>query len=218
MRTGFSHVFVALFLFSAAAPYCWATDNEAKLTLEGEVVQSTLERVGREQIYQLRVKLRFTNNGERSIILLRGTYRGERAWWVLDTPLYSSLQDSREGRFFSVRPTRPANSRSFRSWQNIRKALQAKAPPNEWTYTIGPRSTFVTEIETFIIVRDWDNVAPKSRIWLKLALEMWPDNLEVSEAAAADRTLGLTLQKRWRSVGDLWLDDILSEPILFDLP
>jgi hypothetical protein len=212
-----SLMFTALIAY-AATPTCWAMEIGGQLGLEGEVVQSALERDGQDRVCHLKVKLRFTNAGDRPVIVLLGTYGEQNEWWVLNAFLYQSLQDSRDGRFFTGRSAGPANSRSLPAWHNLRKKLQTSAPPQGLTYIIGPQKTFPTVIETFIIIKDGDNIAPKSRIWFKLRLEMWPLNLEPAQSTELARTFGVSLQQKWQPFGDLWLENILSAPILFDLP
>ncbi|HZN06786.1 MAG TPA: hypothetical protein VFB65_08370 [Pyrinomonadaceae bacterium] len=55
-----------------------------------------------------------------------------------------------------------------------------------------------------------------SSLWLRVVCEVWPWNLEPS----ADRSklkYGRKLQRRWKDVGVLWLDEIYSEPLTLNV-
>jgi hypothetical protein len=195
-----------------------AEEPEAQLRLDGEVVQAEVDRDRQSRIYHLKVKMRFTSTGERPVILLLGSYGEQKEWWVLDTTLSHSLQDVQEGNPFFRGSTGPANSQSLPMWRKLRRQLTATRPPPTYTQVIQPNETFVREIEALVVIRDSDQVASGSRVWLNVLLEMWPSNLEPGRLTKGSFPYGESLKQKWHGFGDLRLDPILSSPIPFDLP
>lgn len=195
-----------------------AAETANHLRLDGEVVQAEVERERQNRIYHLKVKLRFTNTGEKPVILLLGAYGEKRDWWVLDTTVSHSLRDALDGKPFYIRPTSPANSQSLPPWQEMRQQLSASRPPPTLTQTIQPNETFFREVETVVVISVSDAVSPGSRVWLKVFLELWPSNIEPWKRVEGSRPYGEKLKRRWQASGDLRLAPILSSPIPFDIP
>jgi hypothetical protein len=195
-----------------------AMEPEGHLHLQGEVVRADLERDGTSQVCHLRVKLRFKNEGATPLILLLGTYGEKREWWVLDAGLSRSLQDALDGKPFWGSPAGPANSQSLPMWGRLRKQLSTLTPPPTLTHVIQPHEIFLRDIDTFVVIRDGDNVTPGSRVWLQLAMEMWPSNIEPAKRDDGSQPFGESLRRKWQTHGDLRLEPILSSPIPFDLP
>jgi len=190
------------------------------LRLDGEVVDLKIERERQSQIVHLKVKLKFTNNGERPVILLLGTYgeKNKKHWWVLNTTASQTLTQALDGKPFYIGPTGPANSKSFPSWKELRRQLNSSQPPSTVTQTIQPHEMFLREIGTVIVIHDDQRISPGSRLWLDVFLEMWPDNIEPSGSDNQNKPYGESLRRKWQTSGDLQLEPILSSPIPFDLP
>ncbi|MDX6576515.1 MAG: hypothetical protein QOE96_2468 [Blastocatellia bacterium] len=192
--------------------------TNGQLRLQGEVIRTELEKAEQSQIYHLKLRLRFENTGEKPLILVLGTYGEKRDWWVLDVFLSRSLQDALNGKPFSGRPAGPANSQSSPMWVEMRKQLNIVSPPPALSHIIQPHELFLKEIETFVIIRDGDNLAPGSKIWLQIVLEMWPSSIDPAQLGHGGKSFGDGLRRKWQSFGDLWLQPVLSSPIPFDLP
>ena len=56
-----------------------------------------------------------------------------------------------------------------------------------------------------------------SPVGLRVVCEVWPWNLEPNADRSKLKYGGRELQRRWKDVGVLWLDDIYSEPITLNL-
>lgn len=203
---------------SAATSSSRAMGTNGQLRLQGEVIRTELEKAEQSQIYHLKLRLRFENTGEKPLILVLGTYGEKRDWWVLDVFLSRSLQDALNGKPFSGRPAGPANSQSSPMWVEMRKQLNIVSPPPALSHIIQPHELFLKEIETFVIIRDGDNLAPGSKIWLQIVLEMWPSSIDPAQLGHGGKSFGDGLRRKWQSFGDLWLQPVLSSPIPFDLP
>jgi hypothetical protein len=202
----------------AAASAGWVEEPVGELRLDGEVVKAEVERDSESRIYHVKLKMRFTNTGEKPVILLLGPYGEQKEWWVLDSTLSRSLQDSLEGKPFYLRPTGPGNSQSLPKWRKMRRQLSGSRPPPALTETIQPNETFEREIEPLVVIRDTEQVAPGSRVWLTVSLEMWPANIEPGKLTEGSLPYGESLRRKWSRFGDLRLKPILSSPIPFDLP
>jgi len=208
-------VIVLLLTVPTAASDGWAGKS---LQLDGEVVRVEVVRDRQSQIFRLRVKLKFTNTGEKPVILLLGTYREKTEWWVLDTTVSRTLTDASDGKPFYISPTSPANSKTLPLWKELRRQLSSSQPPSTLTETIQPQGTFFKEIETTVVIHDDEGVSPRTRVWLKVFLELWPDNIEPSKSDEQSKPYGESLRRKWQASGDLQLEPILSSPIPFDLP
>jgi hypothetical protein len=190
------------------------------LQLDGEVVDLKVEQERQSQIVRLRVKLKFTNTGERPVILLLGTYgeKEKKHWWVLNTTASQTLTEALDGKPFYIGPTGPANSKSLPMWKELRRRLNSSQAPTSLTQTIQPHETFVKEIQTIIVIHDDERISPGARLWLNVLLELWPDNIEPSRSGDESKSYGESLKQKWQGSGDLQLESILSSPIPFDLP
>jgi hypothetical protein len=188
------------------------------LRLDGEVVNLKVDRERQRQMVHLKVKLKLSNTSQKPVILLLGTYHEKKEWWVLDTTVSRTLTDALDGKPFYISPTGPANSRSFPFWKELRHRLSSSRLPSTDTQTIKPHETFFKEIETVVVIHDDERISPGSRLWLKVFLELWPDNIEPLNSDEQSKPYGESLRRKWQAAGDLQLDPILSSPIPFDLP
>jgi hypothetical protein len=210
---------VTVLTVSAVARGGWRQDDPVKpLRLDGKVVDVKVERDGQNRIFHLKLKLRFTNTGEEPVILLLGAYGEKKDWWVFDKTLSRTLTDALDGKPFFISPTGPANSKSLPVWKELRRTLNSSQPPSTLTERIQPNGMFFREIETLVVIREDDRIAPGSRVWLKVFLELWPLNIEPVKHDERSRPYGESLRRKWQAFGDLQLDPILSSPIPLDLP
>jgi hypothetical protein len=63
----------------------------------------------------------------------------------------------------------------------------------------------------------WEKISKAPAAWLDVYLQVWPLNLEPASYDRSKMEFGRKLQRRWKAIGQLWLDDIVSEPIKLDL-
>jgi hypothetical protein len=69
-----------------------------------------------------------------------------------------------------------------------------------------------------VVIHDDEGISAGSRVWLKIFLELWPDNIEPSNSDEQSKPYGEGLRRKWQGSGDLQLEPILSSPIPLDLP
>ena len=113
-------------------------------------------------------------------------------------------------------------------WSALRVSLDRPTPPPEQTRILMPseswslRATVGVSLpdnpELFLPARgaSLKDLKELSSLWLRVVCEVWPWNLEPS----ADRSklkYGRKLQRRWKDVGVLWLDEIYSEPLTLNV-
>lgn len=116
-------------------------------------------------------------------------------------------------------------------WTSLRNALDQQLPPLDEVRILAPNESWKWEDIVGIALpkisgknyfsdkrESWDNIKQLPTVWLQVICNVWPENLESKNSR--DRRqypFGNKLQKRWRNIGLLWLDNITSEPIVLDL-
>jgi len=63
----------------------------------------------------------------------------------------------------------------------------------------------------------FETIQKYSPVWMKVVWEVWPLNVEPWGEDRSKLRFGRKLQRRWKDVGQLWLDGIQSDPIMLDL-
>lgn len=113
-------------------------------------------------------------------------------------------------------------------WSALRLSLDKPTPPPDQTRILMPNESWSLEAIVGVSLPDHPEMfAPAksaslkdikelSTVWLRVVCEVWPWNLEPNP----DRSklnYGRKLQRRWRNIGVLWLDEIYSEPLTLNL-
>lgn len=113
-------------------------------------------------------------------------------------------------------------------WGALRLGLDKPTPPPDQTRILMSNESWSLEATVGVSLPDHPEMfAPAksaslkdikelSPVWLRVVCEVWPWNLE----AGADRSklnYGRELQRRWKDIGVLWLDEIYSEPMTLNL-
>jgi hypothetical protein len=113
-------------------------------------------------------------------------------------------------------------------WAVSRLSLDTATPPPDQTRILMPNESWSLGATVGVSLPDHPEMfAPAkgaslkeikelSPVWLSVVCEVWPWNLEPN-ANRSKLKYGRELQRRWKDVGVLWLDDIYSEPITLNL-
>jgi len=115
-------------------------------------------------------------------------------------------------------------------WIVLREALNQPSPPLDRVRILSPNESWKFE-DSFIVYmpttsskndfsdkrESWENVKKLSTVWLQATCQVWSLNLEPPSNDRTEKTFGRKLQRRWKDVGLLLLDNIHSEPIMLDL-
>ncbi len=104
-----------------------------------------------------------------------------------------------------------------KSWDELRISLDKSSPPDEKTFTLKPNQTWTFSTNIGVVVRK-KNLGELQKVWVKFHYCSWSHNIEPkAKYRATDLVFGKSLQKRWILFGNLVLEELVSEPIMFDL-
>ena len=209
-----------LCIFSAEAQNN-GTPQQKGLSLRGRIQSMTIEQDKSEDYVILRLKYELTNT--RSTPIIR---------WKHQDPTFTGLSLARSQRF-----EREDIIHSYQGgpsidtsqvWTDMQKALDKEYPPSDQTDFIKPSASLSFYSKVTIVcpkkavpgllyepsLRELEAIG---KIWLRVYYEAWSLNLEPDALRRKDRDFGHALQRRWEQFGQLWLDDIYSDPIMLDL-
>jgi hypothetical protein len=163
---------------------------------------------------RLKVTLELVNTGDRPVIVL------SQPPTLVGLELARTPEDFAAGRRLLSTYAGPAVSLAP-EWGELRAKLSREQPPSEHTRVIPPGGSWsfagatgftVSNMQDYTgrLVR-WDELRREGAVSMRLIFEFWPLNLEPGVKRSALR-FGRQLQRKWRKLGLLWLDDLLSEP------
>lgn len=170
---------------------------------------------------EIKLRLELVNTSPTPIIFLN------REPVFVGAALAKQPDDFGTGNFLAQTYVGPAVSLAP-EWAALRQDLNKPTPPPDQTHILMPNESWSLGATVGVSLPDHpEMLAPaKSRslkeikelspVWLRVVCEVWPWNLEPS----ADRSklnYGRKLQRRWKSAGLLWLDEIYSEPMMLNL-
>jgi len=116
-------------------------------------------------------------------------------------------------------------------WIILRDALNQPSPPLDKVRILQPNELWEWKDVVSIAMpteankrsyfddkrESWENVKQLSTGWLQAICQVWSLNLEPLSRDRTEKTFGRKLQRRWKDVGLLLLDNVYSEPIRLDL-
>ncbi len=203
-----------------------AAQKPQDVILTGEV--STIEIVKADSnsfIIRLQAKMKLINNSKVPIIFLK------RDFLFPGIGMAQNAEDFKTGKLLARSYGGMGCSQTLKEWTSLRKKLDQPSPPAEETFVLMPNEEKVIDAEPVGIgvlidpkkgfsstekeSASWEIVKNLPELWVKIVAEPYPSwGLEPD---CYGKSFGNKLQKRWKDVGLLWLDDIQSEPIAFDL-
>lgn len=213
--------FATLLLASATSGQIQKLINQTQkdFRLEGRIIDTQFE----EKKYDIRVNLTIqfdlTNVGEKNLL-----------FWKQDKPLPLGYALS-PGLSFEAQNLIDSSflGPSFdfsEEWKNLRESLDKENPPPALIRVLEPNETwsFVSE-ETIITAKEAGLIRPltleklrnSSPCWIKVFFQVWSRNIELDSKDRAKLPFSKVLQNRWSEYGNLWIEDIASEPIQIDL-
>jgi hypothetical protein len=115
-------------------------------------------------------------------------------------------------------------------WKSLRKALDLRLPPTEKVKVLGPHLSWELESETVLRVptsyrsfiiggqpASWESLQKASPVFLRFEAQFWSVSIE-KPPKGEKFPFGHMLQRRWRKVGELQLDPVLTQPMSLSLP
>jgi len=172
----------------------------------------------------VKLRLEFLNVGRKPVILLT-----KNSPLCVGATLTRNSESASAGNILFDEYAGPANQSRSPEWTEFRKTLDQQSPPSSLVRILQPGESWVTE--SFIVLRpsikfesyrvdrppvNWQILKESSPVWLRLQCDLWPRNVERPPLSEKFK-LGRELQKRWKRMGDLQLESVMSNPIELDL-
>lgn len=128
----------------------------------------------------------------------------------------------------------PGSSLSPR-WEEITKQLDKNEPSQQfttivkknnyltfdydWTFNLPTQKTQIDLGENTVVIENisYNELLKASPVFLQLQCPIKPIGRNENDEIVDGDDFWLSLSQKWSSLGYLWIDDIVSEPILFDL-
>jgi len=174
---------------------------------------------------EMKLQLELVNTSRTPIIFLNRDPR------FVGAVLAKRTDDFETGNYLARTYVGPAVSLSPK-WKTLRAKLNKRTPPADEIRILMPNESWSVTATVGVSLPDHPELfAPElfgsarsisftelqrnSTVWLRVLCEVWPWNIE----PGSDRsrlTYGRKLQRRWKTAGILWLDEIFSDPI--DVP
>lgn len=172
-------------------------------------------------LLEIELNLELINTSTTPIIFL------DREPRFVGVALAKQPNDLQNGNYLARTYVGPAVSLAP-EWAALRQRLDKRAPPPDQTRILMPNESWslVATVgvslpdhpETSALAKNasWKDIKELSTVWLRVVCEVWPWNLELG-ADRSKLTFGRKLQRQWKDVGSLWLDEIYSEPMALRL-
>jgi len=196
------------------------------LSLRGRVESVEIKEIDRSSaVIDIKLKMDLVNTGVTPVILLR------REPLFPGGALARKPDDFRMGNVLAADAGWPSNDISP-EWTTLRTNLDKPKPPADETRILMPNESWPIQTSVRLIVpidpskytslssRKKESLATirqLSPVWLRVVCEVWPWNVEPLTADRNKLEFGHRLQRRWKDIALLWLDEIYSEPIMLDL-
>ncbi len=198
---------------------------KASVSLVGEVTSVEVKEGLSQYGLNFKATLKLKNTGTIPVIFLNESFSFPGAF-MAEKP-----EDFKTGKLLTSSYGGMSCSQTSEKWISLRKELDQNNPPKEKTFILGPSEEKIINGEPvgFSILIDpskglstkeresasWATIASVSQILVKLQMEVYP--AWGLEPKCYGTSYGKKLQKRWRSLGHVWLEDIQSEPMTLDL-
>jgi hypothetical protein len=195
------------------------------IALRGRVESVQVTEIDRSSaLIEIKLKMELVNVGTRPVILLQSEP------FFPGGALARKPEDFEQGNVLVVDAGWPSNDISP-EWATLRSNLDKSNPPADQTRLLMPGESRPMETSVRLVVPTDPSKYTSSRkkeslatiqqlspVWLRVVCEVWPWNVEPLNADRSQLKFGHKLQKRWKDVGLLWLEEIYSEPIMMDVP
>jgi len=232
MRAGLFWL-VGLLIFSSMLPVKAQTDNtpqsQQSLTMRGVVKSLTIEQQRSSHYIVVELRCELTNTGSIPLIFWKYKYEDGLGGLWNEPYVFSGKKVSRTPNFTpqDILYSQIGGPSVYTSpeWNKMHKALDQKTPPADVTTILMPNQSFSFDSKVTIVCNEdrFDSIPAFSELqeasvfWLRVYYEVWSFNLEPNPRRGLSLKFGRKLQRKWKDVGKLWLDDIYTEPIQLDL-
>jgi hypothetical protein len=198
--------------------------KDYSVLLHGKLESVDIRRIG-DSAVRLDVKLRFeiVNNGTKPVLFLAAKKP------IFPGVFVSKSQTDLLAGETLIRDYYGLSANTSPEWEVLRASMNQSTPPSELLHVLMPNESWslsdsvsigmptkLRENSYYPRTENWEAIHALSVVWFRVLCEVWPLNLETS-IHKDDLSFGKELQERWKERGLLWLDEILSEPIMLDL-
>lgn len=185
--------------------------------VEGIVKRETQYTV----IFRLKLRMALKNIGKQDLILLSEDPLRE-VLFASDT-----YENAMREMYIHEENMGYSNDSTSDAWKHRRQFLDSHLPPNDMTMILkkGESKQFLVQIPLMFdkscsIKRPreeereilWSEASALKTLYLRIVFHAWNANLEEGWYSAKSK-FGKKLQKKWKSIGYLYLDDIITDPI-----
>lgn len=212
LRNGVGLILIGIGLLLGSATGVYAQDS---LLLTGRATNVRVVEDKQDVTLHISLDLTITNTSRSNVILF---WRDDPA--MVDHWIYQSTDPMRRNLLF-LQSGWPSTSRSP-FWTDLQKQLNVAIPPPNLTRTLRSGGSINFSRETAVMVYKktpfpgtWDEIAASPTVWLTVALDMFPGNLD--QATAAQKSFGKKLKKKWADLGTLQIEVLTSAPIKLDV-
>lgn len=203
-----------------------ATAKECySVLLRGEVKSMEVKKSSPSDIMlTVNLRMELLNNGSKPVIFLETKPPELRGVALAKSPSDFSTSKNLASEYYGE------SVNTSTEWTVLRNDLNQSSPPRDKVRVLMPNESW--EFEDVVSValptqsgkdsfsdkrESWENIKQLPDVWLRAVCQVWSLNLEPKSNNRTELIFGSELQKRWKDVGLLWLNDIQSEPIALDL-
>lgn len=191
------------------------------ISFTGVIKEISKEENRGEVFFDLKIKMTLRNNSDQDIILLAADPLCE-VLFAADT-----YENAVQERYIHEENMGPSDDSTNDIWKQRRKFLDSHLPPNEIMLILkkGESKDYLIDLPLFFkkeyfVKRPreeereilWSEAEKIKTLYLRVVFHTWNANLEEGWYSAKSK-FGKKLQKKWTAIGNLYLDDIITDPI-----
>jgi hypothetical protein len=211
-----------------------------ELALTGKVHSIEIEDKEDSVLVSVRLVMSLKAVGDKPILLWKQIHPDpilSGAFLCINAKILGSVAAEKEEKILHYSNCALPSIQRTPAWQDIMNKLDNKIPPLDHVQIINRGEHFDFNADwKFIFLKKkalnsndplwgrgsdydviWDEIKDARNLSLRLTYRTWSFELERGCDNPNKRKFGKKLQKRWKAYGNLWLDDITSEPIALRL-
>lgn len=189
------------------------------LSLSGRIVEGKITDDEANNVkVELKLILEIRNIGSKPALIFR------REPVVVDRIIFATSSAVKSSKYLYRGLSLPSIARN-QEWEEIQKRINKASPPSDLIRELVPNETWMLETTDWFYISKSANLDPDSKSWssirqaspvlLQLTLAMWSADIEPNVDRGALK-FSKMLQRRWRELGILQLENLVSEKMILD--
>jgi hypothetical protein len=189
------------------------------LSLSGRIAEGKITDDGANDVkVELKLSLEIKNIGSKPALIFR------RKPVVIDRIIFATSSVVESNKYLYRLQTIPSIARN-QEWEQIQRRINKASPPPDLIRELVPNENWALEVTTWFYISKSANLDPDSKPWssirqaspvlLQLTLAMWSADIEPNVDRGALK-FSKMLQRRWRELGNLQLENLVSEKMILD--